>query len=96
MNYCCTELKEQVIRREHGSVIFSHVILWNRIGPYQYDAVEMRFCPFCGSDLVPRFEVHPPKSRMWLVYDTVLQKTVAHFDNKEAAEEHIQKIDKCK
>ena len=61
-----------------------------------YVLEDIKFCPFCGKDIDPRFEVvkcDSIGSLHWRVRDNLRDATVAFFYNKAQAEQHVQLIE---
>ncbi len=87
MNYCCTEFEEAIGQCPLTGLEFSdHWIFWTLESYGISKAVDIKFCPFCGTDLAPRFYVE--QSNILGCWYSQQDKTVAYFDSKGNAEEH--------
>ncbi len=92
MKYCCTEFDQDIgdnfIKANDGTY---H--LCGRLRDCMMQ--EIKFCPFCGSDLAPRFVVHKTVllSRLpWAVWDSVRDVSVAYFEDKVLAQQHVEHL----
>ncbi len=97
MNYCCEDFE---IRVENEAGFYKlEDGTWAICGCTQCFVVQgMKFCPFCGSDLAPRYIVQHLEATVnvldWTVFDTNRHKVIAYFESQLDAEEYADKL--CK
>lgn len=102
MKYCCDKFEANTgthnVGFEKPNSPREHNGLWHVngcCGGGCYVLQNIKFCPFCGTNLAPRFLVQKyvgPNPLPWMVFDTMRGETVAVFEDKVLAEQHARKL----
>lgn len=95
MKYCCDEFVKELGYNGHKGIKSQdgRHILWARddYGSSRY--IIIKFCPFCGSELIKlRFIVQESAldtELRWHVRDTLVGCSVARFSSKDLAHEYV-------
>lgn len=86
---CCDKLEDEVgyytLKKEEDGT-FTCTGVNNR------SISGIKFCPFCGTSLAPRFVVEKSQVLDWLVRDTLLGSVVAHFYDPIEAQYHAERL----
>ena len=94
-NYCCKEFESHTGTPHEGfeKPNSPHTKQYNNkwhlngcCGGGCYVLEDIKFCPFCGSELEPRYTVERANILGWMVKDT--NKVVAHFGSQREAEDY--------
>ena len=103
MNYCCKEFEDHTGTHNVGfeKPDSPHTKSYNGkwhvngcCGGGCYVLEDIKFCPFCGKDLAPRYIVEQWDALGWSVLDCNRKKIVASFECQVDAQEHADKL--CK